>query len=335
MSARKPFFIAGVQVAPGETQDIRMKISETYTGDSITIPMRVSHAAQNGPRVFVSAAVHGDELNGTGIIHELMFDKSLQLQSGTLLLIPVVNVFGFENNERYLPDRRDLNRAFPGRPSGTLASRIAATFTREVILQCDYGIDLHSAGAYRTNFPNVRGNLKLPAVRRIAEAFGCELILDVKGPAGSLRRAACNKRCATIILEAGEIFKIEPKVVKVGVTGIKNVLTRLKMLQGTVEKPLYQIKVRKFKWVRASVGGILKCHIKPGEIVTTGQPLATNFDILGERQKIIKSPDEGVILSVVTAPTVKPGDPVCHIAIPEMGTSVISKTLNRAKESGE
>jgi predicted deacylase len=264
MKSSEKLVIGKTRIEPGDVLDIRLKISETYTGDPIAIPLRVVRAPQTGPTVFVCAAVHGNELSGTGIVHELMYQKKTrQITKGTVILIPVVNVFGFENNQRYLPDRRDLNRCFPGNLKGSLARRIAATFMREIVRKCDYGIDLHSAAQQRTNYPNVRGDCSLPRVEKIARAFGSRIILPNKGPVGSLRRAACRARCFTINVEAGAPSKMESSVIEFGVRGVENVLIELGMLEGSQKAPLYQAHLKKTTWVRAQVGGILRFHILP------------------------------------------------------------------------
>jgi predicted deacylase len=328
MTKPSDFSIAGVAVKHGESRDVRLKISETYTGDEIAIPIRVKRARKPGPTVFISAAVHGDELNGTGIIHELVYGSPVSLKCGTLLLMPVVNVLGFENQERYLPDRRDLNRFFPGVESGSLTSRIAFTIMREVIQKCDYGIDLHTAATYRTNFPNVRGDLAIPEVKQLADAFGCELIVDSKGPVGSLRREACRAGCPTIVLEAGEPYKLEPSMLETGVRGIHNVLISLGMASGTLSKPPYQAHIRNTTWVRAEVGGIIRFHVRLGDLIEAGQPIASNFSILGQQQNSLISPTDGIVLGLTTMPAIKPGEPVCHIAI----VSKRMKSIRRAIE---
>ena len=329
MAEKTDFQIAGVKIERGETRDVRLKVSETYTGDDVRIPVRVIRSTRQGPTVFISAAVHGDELNGTGIVHDFMFADEWDLEAGTVLLAPVVNVFGFESAERYLPDRRDLNRCFPGRLSGSLASRIAAIFMKEVVRRCDYGIDLHTAAVQQTNYPNVRGDLSQPQVQRIASTFGCELVVNNKGPAGCLRRAACRAKCATIILEAGETLKVEPVVTELGVQGIRNVLVELGMLTGKRSSPPYQMEVKKTKWVRARVGGILRFHVRPGDLLEKGQPISTNYSILGKEQNTLKSPVEGVVLGMATMPAVKPGEPVCHIALPTISLSEVQAALDK------
>ena len=199
----KDFQIGGVAILPGETCDIKIPVSETYTGDQVSIPVKVIRGKKDGPTLLVTAAIHGDEINGTGIIHDLMFGDPLILKCGILILVPVVNVLGFENQTRYLPDRRDLNRCFPGNIKGSMAGRIASIFMREVVSKCEYCIDLHSAAAQRTNYPNVRADMSNPKVAELARFFECALIVNGKGPVGAFRPEACKKGCATIILEGG------------------------------------------------------------------------------------------------------------------------------------
>lgn len=330
MAKSKTFRIAGQAVHRGETADIQLKISERYTGDPITLPIRVVRARRSGPVVLVTAAVHGDELNGMGIVHEIMFGDPLDLLAGTLVLVPVVNIFGFETQGRYMPDRRDLNRFFPGTETGSLAGRVAHLFFQEIVTKCDCAIDLHSAAVPRTNYPNVRGELKNPEVRRLARAFGCEIMIDSKGPEGSLRREATRAGCPTMIFEAGEPNKIEPGVLEVGLRGVKNVLKSLNMLEGEPSKPTYQTRVEKAVWVRAAVGGILRFHVSPGQLVSAGQPIATNASVFGQERNVLTSPVDGVVLGMTTLPTVKPGEPVCNIAIPIKSMRSLRKALAAA-----
>ena len=334
MKSSEKLVIAKTRIEPGQALDICLKISETYTGDPIAIPLRVVRAPKTGPTLFICAAVHGNELSGTGIVHELMYQKkTLQITQGTVILIPVVNVFGFETNQRNLPDRRDLNRCFPGSLKGSLARRIAATFMREIVRKCDYGIDLHSAALQRTNYPNVRGDCTLPQVERIARAFGSEIILPTKGPVGSLRRSACRVRCFTLNVEAGAPSKMESSVIEFGVQGVENVLIELGMLKGSQKKPLYQTHLQKTTWVRAQVGGILRFHILPGDLVQTGQAIATNYGIFGGEQNVLRSPVNGLVLGMATMPTVKPGEPVCHLGIPTTSLAKIRRRLKKSPSS--
>ena len=315
MPRNKVFKVGGERIRPGERRDLYLPLSETYTGDAIRMPMHVIHAKTAGPVIFVTAAIHGDEINGTGIIHDFLFGDSIALKRGTLILIPVVNVMGFEANMRYLPDRRDLNRSFPGSRGGSLASRQAYALMNEVVALADLGIDLHSAASQRTNYPNVRADLSNAKNRELAMAFGCALVVDGKGPLGSFRREASKRNCPTIILEAGEPWKIEPSVLEIGVAGIRNVLIHYDMLEGEKTTPPFQSIIRKTTWLRATTGGILKFHIAPGAFVEEGQPISTNYSILGAEQHTLNSPTNGIVLGMTTMPAVKPGEPICHLAM--------------------
>ncbi|MFG0247754.1 MAG: succinylglutamate desuccinylase/aspartoacylase family protein [Phycisphaeraceae bacterium JB051] len=326
--------IAGHTIAKNEQVDLMLDVSQQYTGSPIQLPIRVIRSAKAGPTVLITAAVHGDEFTGVGIIHELMHSDVLKILKGTLILVPVVNVFGFENQERYMPDRRDLNRCFPGSETGSLSARFANIIFNQLIMQADYCIDLHSAAQPRTNYPNVRGDFRDPEVRRLCRAFGCELMLDSKGPDGSLRREATKSGCPTMILEAGEPCKLEPSIHEVGLRGVKNVLTMLDMLEGEVVKPPYQSLIKQGIWVRASIGGILRFHVSPGEIVEEGQPIATNANVFGQEQSVLVSPVEGIILGMTTLPAIKPGEPVCHVAIPTKSMTQIRKILKASSRTG-
>lgn len=329
---RRKFVIGGEEVAPGDTADIRLPVSEMYTGETIYVPVRVIRAKKPGPALLLTAAVHGDEVNGTGIIRQFIFERPVELLSGSLVCVPVVNVFGFEARDRYMPDRRDLNRSFPGSSQGSLASRFAHTIMSQVVSRCDCCIDLHSAAETRTNFPNVRADLRQPAIKELAAAFGCELVVSGLGPEGSLRRAATKVGCPTIILEAGEVGKIEPMVVEIGVRGIRNVLVHLGMTEGQIEPPIYQTMVARTTWIRAELGGLLRFHVAPGDIIRAGQPIATNESVFGQARSILISHVDGIVLGMVTHPAVKPGEPVCHVALPGRRLSSIEKALRAARK---
>lgn len=329
MAKRTILRIGGIRVRAGETQDIRLKVSESYTGDPVRLCVRAIRSRRAGPTVLVTAAIHGDEMNGTGIIHELMFSDALQLTRGTLILVPVVNIVGFEAQMRYMPDRRDLNRNFPGSPTGSLTRRVAYTFFEEVVRHCDFGLDLHTAAAQRTNYPNVRGDLTNAEVRRLAQASGCELLVNGKGPEGSLRREATKAGCPTIIFEGGEPLKIEPGVLEAGVRTVTNVLQALGMIAGEPQPPAQQYRINKSTWVRAQVGGVLRFHVAPGDPVEEGQPIATNVSLYGNEQNLLAAPLAGVVLGMTTLPVVKPGEPVCHLAVVQRSTRQLRAAIGQ------
>ena len=321
------FEFSGVGVPLGAIRDFAVPITQSSSGGEVSLPVRVVRAPEEGPCVFVTGAVHGDELNGVGVVRGLLRGDDFQLERGTLILVPVVNVLGFERRSRYLPDRRDLNRSFPGLRSGSGASRLANRIFTQIVDRADYGIDLHTGSAHRTNFPNVRGDLRNPSVRRLAVAFGTEVIVNGRGPKGSLRQAATKAGCPTIVLEGGEIGKAEPGVVAVGIRGIRNVLIELGMMSGEIQRPAFQVRVDETRWMRSNAGGLLEYHVAPGDAVEKGQVIAICTDLLGREVGEVLAKDDGIVIGLTTLPAVTPGDPVCHLAIPAGGIEDIAATI--------
>ena len=311
-------FFPHVEPAPGEQLNTEMVISESYSSRDITIPVHVRRGLKDGPRVFVTAALHGDELNGTGAVRQLLADSAWQLHSGTLILVPVLNILGYERHSRYLPDRRDLNRCFPGTKSGSMSSRMARTIFDNLIEPCDYGIDLHTAAVRRTNYPNARADLNNEKCAEMADAFGAGIILDASGPEGSLRRSATDHGVPTIVVEGGEVWRMETAIIDCMTRGVLNVLRHLKMVDGDVDVPIKQTVISRTKWVRAERGGLMQMHVSPGETVKQDQPLATNSSLLNEGRNQLLAPFSGVVLGASTLPSVKPGEPVVHIG--KLGT---------------
>lgn len=303
----------GHEVEAGQSVNTELTVTESYSSRDVSIPIRICRATSPGPTVFVTAALHGDELNGTGAIRAMLSDSNWTLKSGTLLMVPVLNMLGFERHSRYLPDRRDLNRCFPGNASGSLASRLAKVIFTELVSRCDFGVDLHTAAVRRTNFPNVRADLDNPDCASLAEAFGAGIILHGKGPQGSLRREATKIGCPTIVVEGGEVWKVESSVADCMVRGVKNVLMQLKMLEGTPDIPENQVIIRQTKWIRAERGGFMSMHVAPGDSVTKGQAIASNSNLLTEEHSRLEAPFPGVVIGMTTLPAVQPGEPVVHI----------------------
>ncbi len=324
----------GTKIVPGTSVDVNLTISESYSGGSVRIPIHICRAPDDGPVVFVTAALHGDEINGTGAVRELIRNDQFQLKRGTLLLVPVLNLLAFDRHSRYLPDRRDLNRSFPGSESGSLASRMANKIFTDIVLRSDYGIDLHTAAIRRTNYPNVRGDLTCPEVDRIAKAFGCEIVLNGKGPKGSFRREATTAGCQTIVMEGGEVWKVEPGIVESATRGICNVLKELGMLDGESESPNYQVMIERTKWIRADRGGFLQFHVAPGDILEKDQPLATNTTLLGSERSMLHAPFDSVVIGMTTLPAISPGEPVCNLGKLPKGTKPRELRRRRTVEDG-
>ncbi|MEZ7957689.1 MAG: succinylglutamate desuccinylase/aspartoacylase family protein [Rubritalea sp.] len=306
-------------INPGERKRIRLKAGESFIGVGVYLPLLVWRGLEDGPVLAITAAVHGDEINGTGAIRKLILEPPFDLKRGTLILAPVLNSLGFERHSRYTPDRRDLNRTFPGSKKGSLTGRLANLVMKEIVRRSDYIVDLHTAAVRRTNFPNVRADMSNPDCERLAKAFGAEVIVNSTGPDGSFRREACKAGCPSIILEAGEALKVESAVQDMTQRGLIHIMAELNMIDVTddlrPETSPHQMIVQSSSWVRAGYGGFLRFHVAPGEIVKRDQPLASNTGLLGKELETIISPHDGLVLGMTTMPAVLPGDPVLHIAL--------------------
>jgi predicted deacylase len=324
----------GTPILPGQSTEVTLAIGESYSGMTVQIPIHIRRASEDGPVVFVTAALHGDEINGTGAIRQLIQDPDFELLRGTVILVPVLNLLAFDRHSRYLPDRRDLNRSFPGSVSGSLAGRMARTIFDEIVLRSDYGIDLHTASVRRTNYPNVRGDLSDPETNRIAHAFGAEIIINGKGPHGAFRREACRAGCPTIIMEGGEVWKVEPGIVESATRGIRNVLRCLDMCTDESETPAFQVVIEKSKWVRAESGGFLQFHVTAGDLIEKGQALATNTTLLGSENATLHAPFDAIVVGMTTLPAVSPGEPVCNLGCLPSHLDAATLRRRRLREDG-
>jgi predicted deacylase len=313
---RDHLVIGGTSIAAGETAEIRLKVAESYTAEPISIPVTIVRGAP-GPTVFVTASVHGDELNGVAVVRGLLNDVDFSPLKGTVIAVPVVNVPGFLTQSRELPDRRDLNRSFPGSPRGSLTARLADVLFREVIRQSDYGIDLHTGGGERTNYPQVRADLSDPRVAEIADAFGCSLVLDGAGPEQSLRRTAVSAGVPTIVYEAGSARRFERPIIEIGVSGVLNVLRHLGMMPGELKLPPVRLRPSDTRWVRAQMGGILDLRVELGQPLRRGDVISVNTNPFGRGRNQLAVPANGLALGLTQLPLVHPGDPVCHLALLE------------------
>ncbi|OFZ18171.1 MAG: hypothetical protein A2X94_03420, partial [Bdellovibrionales bacterium GWB1_55_8] len=250
---------------------------------AIHIPVTVIRGRTAGPTAFVMAAVHGDEINGSDIVRRLIFDIDHEKLSGTLIAVPVVNIPGFLAQTRYLPYHRDLNRFFPGKKNGNNAERIAYCLFREIILKCDFGIDLHTAADGRLNLPHVRGDMGHPRVRNLARAFGATILINQRGTIGSLRREATEAGVPTILFEAGETRRFSHKVSVAGLKGVLNVLSEVGMWPAhEQERPPFQVIVRASEWIRAEKGGILDLNAKPGDLLYKGDRMGAILNPFGK-----------------------------------------------------
>lgn len=308
--------LGGVQVKPGERKTIDLEVGKLYTHSAVTMPVQVLCGHQAGPVLFVSAAIHGDELNGVEIIRRLLKVPALKRLKGTLIAVPIVNLHGFINQSRYLPDRRDLNRSFPGSDKGSLAGRVAHLFMHEIVQRCTHGIDLHTGAIHRSNLPQIRANLDDPETLELAKAFGTPVVLNSDLRDGSLREAAGKIGIPVLLYEAGEALRFDELAIRGGVQGILRVMRRLNMLPKSVKQQAFDpIVARTSNWVRASQGGIFRAAVKQGERVTKDQTvLGIVSDPFGESEVEIRAPFSGIIIGQLHLPLVNEGEALFHIA---------------------
>jgi hypothetical protein len=309
----RSFSLCGIPIYPGETREIELQVGELYTSSPIAIPVRVVRGWSDGPRLFVTAAVHGDEINGTEVIRELVYDVNLSTLRGILVCVPVVNLHGFLNRTRYLPDRRDLNRSFPGNSRGSPASRLADQIFTEIVRRCQFGIDLHTASAHKINLPHVRADLRHPLSRRLALAFGSEIVVNAPASPRSLRGAAHARSVPVLTYEGGEPLRFQRDAVERGLDGILNVMSALGMIDRKRGRPPFQIVARRRAWVRAAQGGILDLRVRPGDLVHKGEEIGVKTNPFGRERATLVAPFTGLVLGATTLPTVSPGDAVVHI----------------------
>ena len=314
--ARKPFEIAGHLVAPGTSAEIDLPVSILPDHTPVHLSVEVFHGKRPGPTMFVSAAVHGDEVIGVEIVRRLLRAPQLKSLRGTLLVVPVVNSFGFLNRSRYLPDRRDLNRCFPGSPSGSLGSRLAFIFMQEVVLRCDFGIDLHSAAIHRTNLPQVRVSPSDKLTNRMALDFGAPVVLTSPLRDGSLRAVSAKLGTPILLYEAGEGLRFDEMAVRAGLAGILRVMRGQDMLPA---KGISTARVSPYictssNWLRAPAGGLLRTFRAEGETVAAGDLLATVSDPFGNVETDLNAPEPGILIGRAILPVVNEGDAVFHLA---------------------
>lgn len=311
---QRPFCLGETQVAPGERKEIDLVVARLPTGTPLALNLTVLHGRRPGPAMWLSAAIHGDELNGVAIIHRLLQKVSPDKLSGTLITVPVVNVFGFINGSRYLPDRRDLNRSFPGSKRGSLASQIAHLFTTHVVDQCDLGLDLHTGAGGRTNLPQIRCNLEDAETRRLARRFGADALMHATLRDGSLRAAASERGVRVLLYEAGEAGRLDQDSIRKGVGGTLRVMQDLGMVAKKVSAggdP--SIECHTSSWARAPRSGLCELKVKLGQHVEENDELAVVYDTTGD-ELAIPSPVAGIVIGCSTMASITRGDAIVHVA---------------------
>lgn len=327
MLNRPPFEIGESNIAAGTRQTVELPVSVLSDHTPVTLSVHVVHGRRPGPTLFVSAAVHGDEVIGVEIARRLMHAPALKGLKGTLLIAPIVNTFGFLNHSRYLPDRRDLNRSFPGSPRGSLAARLAHLFMKEIIARSDFGIDLHSAAIHRTNLPQVRVSPSRPETFELAEAFGAPVIMTAPLRERSMRQVAQKHGVDMLLYEAGEALRFDEFAVRAGFSGILRVMYKLGMIgaKGVSKPKVSSIQAKSSSWVRAPEGGLLRGFKTIGDEVKKDDVLGMISDPFGESETEVVCLDDGLMIGRTNLPIVNEGDGLFHIAKVKHGEDVEAK----------
>ena len=314
-----PFPLGERSLRPGTRTELELPIAKTVTGAPLALPVLVLHGRTAGPVMWVNAAIHGDEVNGVEIIRRVSSQIDVRTLRGTVIAVPVVNVPGFVNGDRYLPDRRDLNRSFPGSPRGSLASRIAHIFMTEIVARCTVGIDLHSGSGHRTNLAQVRGDLDNPVVRTLADAFATPVMMHASTRDGSLRQAGNEAGAAVVMFEGGEAWRFDEDSIRIGTAGVLRVLETMDMIESLDDHLVAPRPVvcRSSRWVRARRSGVAQLSVTTGDHVQKNQELGSIHDAFGNRQTRITAPVGGIVVGLNLDPIVNQGDAMIHVAEPE------------------
>ncbi|HET6416808.1 MAG TPA: succinylglutamate desuccinylase/aspartoacylase family protein [Polyangiales bacterium] len=312
---RPPFEVNGVTAPAGRLTEVELRIARLPTGMWFSLPVGVVHGKNPGPVIWISAAIHGDELNGVPIIRHVLDRIDPAKLSGTVLAVPAVNVLGLVQESRYLPDRRDLNRCFPGSKRGSSASQLAHLFMTEIVARSSVGIDLHTGSGGRTNLPQLRCDLEDPETLRLAREFAPPILVHARVRDGSLRGAAAELGKTVLLYEAGEASRFSASAIDMGVRGILRVMQALDMLDSSTEPAAPAPRIsRSSSWLRAQRTGFCEMMVSLGAEVREGDTVAIIFGALGRKQMAVKAKSAGVVIGHVTSPIVHRGDAVANIA---------------------
>jgi len=311
------FTYNGGRVEPGERADIRYSISETYLGDPVRIPVSIVNGEQPGPTVFLSAASHGDELNGIEVVREVAYEWDHTNLHGTLVCMPVLNVPGFATQQRYLPVYdRDLNRSFPGKADSTSAKRMAHEIFRNFVAPCDVGLDFHTSTRGRTNMLHVRADMADDDIPRLARAFGSNVTIDSEGASGTLRREATTAGVPTITVEMGEAHRFQRRFIDRALDGVASVFAEYAVYPtDPVHRPGWRtiVTAGQKTWLRADDGGLVEMHYDSGDLVEEGDTVCSISSPFKTNVVDVAAPFTGLLVGKLENPLVYPGNPLIHL----------------------
>ncbi|MDF3054687.1 MAG: succinylglutamate desuccinylase / aspartoacylase family [Gammaproteobacteria bacterium] len=334
MTEFSELIINGIKITPGTFASVMLPMPKLYDSTPISMPVHIIRGKTPGPTLCVTGAIHGDEVNGTEIVRRLLRKPALKKISGTLIAIPIVNVYGFLLQSRYLMDRRDLNRSFPGSEQGSLAARLAHVITTEILSQSTHFIDLHTGTLHRENLPQVRTDLSMPGIAGLAESFNVPVILNAPLRSGSLRQYAHEKSLPCLLYEAGESLRFNETAIDMGVNGILGVMQKLEMI--SIKEPAHKKFTPAFSyasyWIRAPHSGILRPLKSLGKKVSKGEVLAKIGNPINIEDYPLISPISGIIVGKSNLPLVHEGAALFHIASFEE-TTIITEELEYLQEA--
>ncbi len=315
--ASTDFIILGKKVALGETKIINFSFAKLYTSTKVEIPVIVSRSLNPGPTVLLTAGIHGDEINGVEVVRQVIAKKISRPKKGTIICIPILNIFGFLNAERTFPDGRDLNRVFPGTKTGSLASRVAYHFTQEILPLADYCLDFHTGGAQRFNAAQIRVAPDSAKLLKLAEIFNAPFTVISSNLSKSYRFTCAKQNIPSLLFEGGKSLDSDKHIVKQGVDGVLRILAHLDMLDPAFtphESKHTTVIIEKSRWIRAQKSGLLHVKIACNKYVEKDEFLATITDPYGQMRFKVKAPNAGYIINVNHAPIVHQGDAIFHIS---------------------
>ncbi|SHM81984.1 succinylglutamate desuccinylase/aspartoacylase family protein [Flavobacterium xinjiangense] len=312
-----PIIIFGESIIPGESKTINVEIARLHTTTKLNIPVIVRRSKIDGPVVLFSAGIHGDEINGVEIVRQLISKKINRPKKGTIICIPIINVYGFVNKSREFPDGRDLNRVFPGSKTGSLASRFAFHILTEIMPVVNYAVDFHAGGASRFNAPQIRLAQHNEELKILADVFNAPFTLYSKNIAGSFRSASEKLNVKMLLFEGGKSLDINNHIADEGVNGVKRLLSHLDMLDpkhNVMEQKIPTIYIEKSGWVRAKCSGLLHDYNTIGTFLKKGSILATITDPYGKFERKVKAPNDGYVINANLSPIVYEGDAIYHMS---------------------
>lgn len=317
MSEKEVLEILGVKVALGESKTVYFNVAKLHTQNKIDVPVIIERSKKAGPTVLITAGIHGDEINGVEIVRQVIAKDINKPKIGTIICVPVINVFGFIHMDRLFPDGRDLNRVFPGSKNGSLASRVAYKLSKEIIPHADLILDFHTGGADRFNSPQIRIKQGDAMLDELAEVFGAPFIYYSKNLTKSFRNTCYKLGIPMLLFEGGKSFNIHSTITNTGVNGVKRVLNHQNMLTNKFKvsppkKPC--VYISKSKWIRAKYSGMFKATTKLNSFVTRGDVIGHITDPYGSFNHFIKAPNDGYLFNINESPLVYQGDAIFHIS---------------------